>query len=102
MLHLRHAAAVYRLLRNLPLGFISFVMGAFLVTRAFAATGIGGAALMLLLWVIFGHFWEHHLALEPWLHASIGIMMNCLGSYSSRASCSWDLCGLRMKHFQTT
>ena len=31
MLHLRHAA-VYRLLRNLPLGFISFVMGAFFVT----------------------------------------------------------------------
>ena len=38
MLHLRRAAAaagaaaVYRLLRNLPLGFISFVMGTFLVT----------------------------------------------------------------------
>ena len=43
MLYLRRAAAVYRLLRNLPLGFISFVMGAFLVTQASAATGIGGA-----------------------------------------------------------
>ena len=36
--------------------FISFVIGTFLVTQAFAATGIGGAALMLLLWVIFGYF----------------------------------------------
>ena len=38
------------------MGFISFVMGAFLVTQAFGVTGFGGAALMLLLWVTFGHF----------------------------------------------
>ena len=73
MLYLRQAAAVYRLLRNLPLGFISFVMGAFLVTQAFAATGIGGAALMLLLWVIFGHF----LGAPP-----------CIGALASREY--WD------------
>lgn len=38
------------------MGFISFVMGAFLVTQAFGVAGFGGAALMLLLWVTFGHF----------------------------------------------
>ena len=48
-------------------------MGAFLVTQAFAATGIGGAALMLLLWVIFGHF----LGAPP-----------CIGALASREY--WD------------
>lgn len=55
------------------MGFISFVMGAFLVTQAFAATGIGGAALMLLLWVTFGHF----LGAPP-----------CIGALASREY--WD------------
>ena len=53
--------------------FISFVIGTFLVTQAFAATGIGGAALMLLLWVIFGHF----LGAPP-----------CIGALASREY--WD------------
>ena len=54
------------------MGFISFVMGAFFVTQAFGVTGFGGAALMLLLWVTFGHFWEHQLVSGFWLLTTFG------------------------------